>query len=241
MKTVINIILLILISQFAWAQSKKAVYLNNGSIINGRVEDDGDKVKVYTADGSVWVFDKSEVRSLGQALKPNYQKEKGFVSMTHFSLMMGKSSDNWGNYVYAAPSIRTFVGYQTNPRLAFGLSTGIDGYESMPLIPLMAGLRGDVFKASTTLYYGLDFGYSIPWYSRIDGNNWNSEIEYTGGLVLNPMIGLKRYGQRGGGFYMQCAWNLQKASSTEFWGGDSGSTKRTETYKRVQIGIGLFF
>ena len=240
MKIIINIILLLLISQFAWAQSKKAVYLNNGSIINGRVEDDGDKVKVYTADGSLWVFDKSEVRSLGQALKPNYQKEKGFVSMTHFSLMIGNSRNNWGNEVYTTPSIRTFIGYQKSPHLAFGLSTGIDGYSTMPLIPLMMGLRGDFFKSSTTLYYGLDFGHSVAW-TKEEGSGWGSGREYEGGLVINPMIGLKRYGQRGGGFYMQLAWSMQEASYKEFWWGDSGSTTRKETYKRMQIGIGLFF
>lgn len=224
--------------QLAWAQKKQAVYLKNGSIINGIVEVKEDQISVRTSDGSLWVFDREEVQTVNKALQAGYQKSEGFINMTHFSFMVGKSDRDWNQAAYISPSIRTYIGYHLKQYLAIGLSTGIDGYTDMTLIPVALGLRGDLTQAATTVYYGLDIGGAVPW---VKSEDWgNGAAEYKGGFMLSPMIGIKCYGHRGGGFYMQAAWNRQTASSsTPIWGG--GSSDREQTYKRVNIGVGLFF
>jgi hypothetical protein len=229
----------------SFGQSKQAVYLKNGSIIIGQVQSSPEKVTVISADGSVWMFDWDEVDRVDQPPKESRQHTKGWTNMTGLMFYTGTYTRSWDwgetTDVMLSPGLYSFTGYTFSRPLTLGLGFGVDGYSEMALVPVTVGWRGEILPSHVTLYYGLDVGYAFPW-SRERGDEFWWE-RHRGGVVVSPMIGLKRYGPRGDGFFLQAGWRTQSAHYEEWsngWAGPNYQTRRLR-YNRLQFGFGLFF
>lgn len=237
MKKILGLLLLLCIYSITAVQAQRQrIKLKNGSSIIGKVSSNQDKVTIKTLDGSEWVFTWAEVEEIGDPIR-RFREKAGYLNMTSFSLHMGSYRTRWDDKVVtAAPSITTFNGYQWKNSMAIGISLGVEGYPEMPVLPIALGFRGELFESTWTMLYGADVGYGFPW-SKDDGC-----IEYTGGMRFNPMIGVKRYGLRGGGFFLQAGWHVQKMSSQSLgcWTGGINQTRKWR-YQRLMMSIGIFF
>jgi hypothetical protein len=243
MRKCLYLCLLVLLSNLAWGQkAQQLVKLKNGSAIRAKkVEYQQDKVQIETADGSIWVFTAEEVERITPAKPLCQQPSKGYISVTKFSVLVGKYKyfgGWWGEEITQTrvyPSINTFNGYIFSPRLAVGIGIGLDGYNSMTLIPLTLGIKGDVLKGNYTPYYGFEIGHAFPWMRR------DANAVYSGGLVMSPVVGLKRYGKRGGAFFIEAGSKWQRYR--EKWHPQPWQPQRRieMTYRSLSMAIGLQF
>ncbi|MCE6990652.1 hypothetical protein [Dyadobacter sp. CY323] len=132
---------------------------------------------------------------------------------------------------------QTFNGIQVNKRLATGVTVGMDWYRAALLTPIAAGLRYDLTKNGGVKLYGtVDAGYGFAWFHD-DAEGFDT----SGGLMLNPGVGL-RFGKDGGpGFTLAFTYKRQEAEVDKppLW----GQTERSEhrVYNRLALRLGLSF
>lgn len=131
-------------------------------------------------------------------------------------------------------SLQTFNGYQFFPALTLGLTTAIDTYGQITLLPVALGIRGDITKTKVRPYYGLDAGYALDWL-----NNPNLAGNYKGGFLWSPTFGLKFNSQKTHAFLINLGYRNQRASFVI----QNGSTTTTQNnhYQRVLFRIGMSF
>lgn len=85
-------------------------------------------------------------------------------------------------------SLQTFNGVNFHrPKIAAGITLGIDSYQQMVLVPVALGIRYPANNTSKTQpYVAIDAGYSFDWLEYDTKGN-----QYGGGWMINPAIGLK--------------------------------------------------
>jgi len=171
-----------LIASSALAQRNNVVILKNGSEIRGRLlESEKDKVKVLKSDGSIMVFDKSEVAAV--------EKFGSKVSRSGYFCridggIIGGSSD-------ASPSLHVVNGYAVNNRWQFGVGLGIEALDWNAHIPIFADARFHILKKSrSTPFIYATSGYAMPM------SNWDqNKGGYTGGCGIGMSHSFQFYGQ----------------------------------------------
>jgi hypothetical protein len=126
MKNIIFSLLLFLISYVPLSaqKSKDALYLKNGSIIYGRLEEvSNDKYKMRTADGSIFIFSASEVDKFAQE-SPIYEgrKSEGFSFALEAGLLVGAQSTD-----YDAPfSFNFLLGLRSKTKNIISFGSGVE-------------------------------------------------------------------------------------------------------------------
>ena len=218
------------------------VYLKNGSIIRGELTDDktAGTVKISTIGQNVFVFKSEDVeRVTREYLKSDfkYPYTSGYQNITELGVSIGyraavPQSENTSRVVNL--SLQTFNGYQFFPLLAVGLTTSIDTYEQITLLPVGLGLRGDLAKTRVRPFYGIDAGYALDWL-----NNPNLTADHDGGFFWSPSLGLKFNSAKTRAFVLDLGYRSQKATAT------SQNQLQTITdrkhYKRMLFRIGMSF
>ena len=192
MKTLATL-LLVLLTIVATAQHKPAntVYLNNGSVIKGRIVDDkeGEWVKIETADKSIWVFKTSEVYKIeknGTDKTPSdvdYTFRKGKFIQLQMELMPSKRQSAEGT----VPSMMGVLGYQINNHFSAGLGTGIEAFH-ISMMPVYGDFRYYFLNDKFTPFINLKAGYAFPLENQFD-NNRNVKLISKGGLMGGLEIG----------------------------------------------------
>lgn len=134
-------------------------------------------------------------------------------------------------------TIQTFNGFQLNPRLAAGITVGMDWYKAALVNPIAVGVRYDLTKGKSARLFGtLDAGYGFTWFHQD-----NDGYETRGGLMLNPGIGM-RYGKIGGtNFTMVFSYKRQVADIDEPLLWNQVERHENRVYNRLAIRIGMSF
>ena len=159
-KTLITLLAFILFATVLFAQNKMedVIYLKNGSVIRGAIQQlpsvqKGDSwvlppaVRIELAGGSVFVFQQAEIDSMKKenALKNKireinrtyFRRDRGFRNITEMGFIYGAPSKNTNNigiyYNQNSPedfglSLHTVNGYQVWPYLFAGFGMGIDRF-----------------------------------------------------------------------------------------------------------------
>lgn len=134
-------------------------------------------------------------------------------------------------------TVQMYQGIQLNPSLSAGAIVGIDWYKSAVINPLALGVRYDVIKGSTArLYASADAGVGFTWF-----NNNPSGYKTTGGLLLNPGIGVKFGKADGTVATIGLSWRRQEAGVNKptFIQDTERSEKRV--YNRIALRVGMAF
>ena len=219
------------------------VYLKNGSIIRGQFPDQDTTaatVRIETMGRNLFVFKKEEVaRVAREYAHPEfvYPYTQGYLNMTELGLSVGNRSVT-GQFSDTNRSVdvtlQTFNGYQFHPALALGLTTAVDTYGKITLLPVGLGIRGDITKTKVRPYYGLDAGYALDWL-----NNPRLPGDYNGGRFWSPTFGLKFNSRRTHAFILNIGYRNQKVSIVS----RNGSTTTTQSnhYQRVLFRLGMSF
>ena len=194
----------------SWAYS--TVYLKNGSIIKGDILEytPEQNISLRTADGSVWVFNASEITRIqnnDSAGNTNNTVQatsrfaaptgyRGFVDVMLLNL-------SWQNGL--SFNITTSHGYQFNHYAYLGGGIGIDlsytaGNEC--IIPIFAEFRGNVGQNQLQFTYGARLGAAF-------GNGYYQQYNE----ITGEYIG---YYQSGAGIYTCASIGLRIAYSPNF-------------------------
>jgi len=218
------------------------VYLKNGSIIRGELVEDKTAgiVKISTIGQNVFVFKTEEVDRVARELLKSdfkYPYTSGYQNITELGLSIGYRAaisqfENTSRVVNL--SLQSFNGYQFFPLLAVGLTTGIDTYEQVTLLPVGLGLRGDLAKTRVRPFYGLDAGYALDWL-----NNPNLAADHDGGFFWSPSLGLKFNSAKTRAFVLNLGYRSQKATATTQV--PSVTSTDRKHYKRMLFRIGMSF
>lgn len=156
-------------------------------------------------------------------------KTKGFYQILQFGLLPGFSDETEDQLLWGLTG-RYSAGYRFHPLLAVGAGMGLDYYDQF-MIPAFVEARGYLLKKAVSPYYSLSGGYSFPFQFR---QGW---IEKTGGLMVNPSIGL-RIATEKSVFHIDIGYQLQKVTlKSNNW---QITTDRI-TYRRWGLRIGWEF
>lgn len=218
------------------------VYLKNGSIIRGTLipETAPETVKVETIGRNVFVFAKSEVSQVTSESTENdfkYPFTRGYLNISEVGISVGNPPQNGFNQNAQREvdfTLQTFNGYQFNPAFAVGLTTSIDTYSEITLLPVALGIRGDILKTKTRPFYGLDAGYALDWLS-----NSNLFENHDGGFMWSPSLGFKFSSKKSSSFVLSFGYKSQRATATSDNGFMRSATKNK--FNRAFLRFGLSF
>jgi hypothetical protein len=194
------------------AQGKKedVIYLNNGGVLRGtRLSDSLSMIRIRTADGSIWVYPLTDVKSVQKEASYNSYayKPKGFGHFTELGpLVAGKTTID--GVTTAAFSFQTVNGYKFQPYLFSGLGVGVDLYATQTVIPVFGSIRGDLYKQGSVIpFYFVDAGYGF----NITQNS-STGTDFKGGLLYAGGIGIKIPFNRSAGFLLSFGYRYQQTS-----------------------------
>lgn len=180
------------------ATAQDIVYLNNGSIIKGRLTEItlDQKVIVQTQDGNQYAFTNDEIDRV--------TKDKDFVVETKFSAPKGhRGFAEFSPLAISAQNALSFNlstthGYQFNHNVFLGGGVGINiGYsaDSHISIPVFAEFRGNVGRRQVQFTYGARLGteYGSGYRPRYDEVNdvLYSELVSGFGVYSGVRVGMR--------------------------------------------------
>ncbi|WP_020532704.1 hypothetical protein [Flexithrix dorotheae] len=243
-------IIFLLISIYGFSQKGESdiVKLKNGSEIKGKIIlEDTEKIEIQTYDKSIWVFTHDEIES--KTIIPVKTKNKSiaangprFVNLSSIGLLIGRSfGSNFNSFsspTEASLSLHTFNGIQVTRGFGIGAGFGIDGYQTMVMMPLTLQVTGDIAPTKITPFYVAALGHGMVWLKN-DG-----ETVYKGGTTYEIGGGLKVYtGASHHAFTFYLGYKSQKMSTNySGWGwGNSGNVTDSYTMNRTNFRIGFAF
>jgi hypothetical protein len=216
------------------------VYLKNGSILRGELQEGSTEeiIKIEITGRNLFVFRKDEVARVSRELIPSaykYTFMPGYQNITELGVALGSpSASTFSGRRQVDFSLHTFNGYAFKPGFALGLSTGIDTYSNLTLLPFGTGIRGDLSKTKVRPFYGFDAGYAFDW---INTAEWNGEL--TGGSYWSPAMGLKFSGKEQHAFVMNFGYKNQRTTTRR----DTNNTRIEDkrVYHRIFFRLGMSF
>lgn len=223
------------VSAVCIAQSKKTedvLYLKTESIIRGTIlSKDDQRIKIQTADGTVWVFQVADIARIAQENKWQGAPPpiKHFSHFTELGpLIAGKTTID--GVTTAAFSFQTINGYTFSKLIFTGVGIGADLYATQTIIPLFVSIRGDFSKNTGVIpFYFADAGYGLNITQDSPGNT-----NFKGGLLYAAGLGVKIPFNRTSGFLISFGYRYQ-ASSYKLNG-----VKKDVEYNRLAIRAGFF-
>ncbi len=168
----------------------------------------------------------------------NYTELGGLFGRVAYPTFAGSPTEQVENKV--SLTIQSFNGVQLQPRLAVGGVVGIDWYANALLLPVGAGLRYDLTRATlrnVNVYVAADVGYGLTWLNKASTGN---ELA-NGGLMLNPGLGL-RFGKPGhGAFVLSLSYKRQVVDASKPLGGNDIRRDEHRVYNRLAVRLGCSF
>lgn len=157
------------------------------------------------------------------------QRKGGYVLNTGLDVLPGQSSASFRFWVVN--------GFQFNRKVSAGLGLGFNYYnDPLSLLPLFIDFKYLIPADKVSPFFFLKSGYNISLHTDTDVNV-NS---HTGGLMLNPGLGLQLETAGKLAWHITAGFNLDRA--TYFLPGDSFSSIENDlSYERLSLGVGLSF
>ena len=234
---------LFVFTQPAFSQKNRNIYkeatveLHNGSIIKGELLEMNDEiVKVSIIGGSIFVYPRSEVKSVEIAETKTYSvvntfkyKREGMYYGLHINLNANAND--------AGAGLTGMIGYQYNNYLAGGIGASfnqISVNNGIQTMPLFLEIRGHASKGPVTPFYSIagGYGWAFP-------NSQFDVIEAKGGLMLHPTLGMRFDRYSGSAFLIDFGYHFQNVEiTTQGWGGINIDDIQ---YRRFMVRLGWIF
>lgn len=214
-------------------ETEDVVYLKNGGILRGEIVElnHNEYLKIESAGRNVFVIMMDEVEKISTEAIPSQRnyKESGYMNRTGFDLMRANSNSTARFYMVN--------GYQFTPRFSAGIGFGITPYnDPLTLVPVFIDLNLRFLKANASPYIFLKTGYNFSVHHDDD-----VQIDdHSGGLLLNPGVGLQFNLSGGLGWYINAGYNIDNSYyEFEIWGPQTVENKHS--FRRVNFGMGFAF
>lgn len=171
-------LLLVGASVYAQKSGNEVVYLKNGSVIRGTVLEvvQGKQVKILTADGSIFVYNSSEVERivkdapLNRKASSGYTEKRGYIG---FSAGMAYSG-----------GMRSIGGYISPIDFGFLLT---------PNVGIAAKIGARAYDLEDQTFYGQRYDEDISLASMMVGGLLSLPTSKYDRFELKPLIGFARY------------------------------------------------
>jgi len=231
------IILMQIIFLFAFFQNtfaqKKVIYLNNGSVIRGKIIDSTEtKIRIQTKTEDIWAFEKSEIQKIEFLKKQNYNYA-GFQNFSSLGFLIGQ---NYYNPVLSL-SLTTINGFYLNKENYLGLGVGIEYFE-YTIYPIFVDFKYFMTNKKISPFIDLQAGYSFA------TNYYNFGYqERNGGLNLNGEFGFRNNISSNFAMTYSFGYHFQKLTYNNMyyeWGGNYTS-EIIRYYNRCFFKIGFVF
>jgi len=228
--------LLLTLACFLPASAQKncdAVYVNNGSIIRGRITEQNDTlVRILTACGSEFAFRKNEILRIAVekciTAKARISR-KGYMNFTSMGVLIGSTEND-----KSAPfSVLMEHNYRFNKNFALG---GVIGFEQLneSVMPLGANLKLFLPAGNTDLYFGSTAGYSFSL-----GKPEDIAVEKAnGGFMFSTEIGIIIPVSVGSAISIAIGYRYNELHyDLNNW--YMGDYKQNNTYNRLMLRFGI--
>jgi hypothetical protein len=231
-----TLILLLALACFVPASSQKtcdAVYVNNGSIIRGRITGQNDTlVRIMTCCGSEFAFRRSEILRISVEKCVTAKaaiSRKGYMNFTSMGVLIGSTEND-----KSAPlSVLMDHNYRFNKTIALG---GVIGFEQLneSVLPLGANLKLFIPAGKTDIYFGTTAGHSFSLGKPED----ISIKKAKGGFMFSTEIGIIIPVSTGSAisFAIGYRYNELHYDLNNWYMGDY---KQNNTYNRLMLRIGI--
>jgi len=242
-KKITLFIIFLCLSTLVWGQIgvPKTLHLKDGSFLLGSLVGKSNEVYIWQlTDGTQITLPKDQVRFIKEQ-KENFmhikngkiKKSKGFYGLIMAGSLFEKKLNEWSQEDHSL-SVNLTVGYQLNSKISLGLGTGFDAYGT-PIIPLFLDLRGDLLNTAVTPYYKLSLGYGFD--HPTTEQKSNDDIEYNGGVLLHPSVGLKFYTRGNLAWLLDFGYRFQRYDRAFSW----EANPQRWTLQRTTFRIGIEF
>ena len=216
--------------------------INGGVIRGKIVENTEQSVKIEILGGSLLVYAREEILTIkrekikrNKARKPSIMKNKDEVVYEpgpldengepdhgyqyknegkYFNIMLGMmpGSGQFGDFAFGG-SAQFSAGYHFNRFLGVGLGVGSDSYiddDVRNLFPIFAEVKGFLLDNPVSPYYNIGIGYSLATVTR--GSDFINMTDASGGIFINPRIGVRFPSKVKTSFVMDVGYIYQKAT-----------------------------
>jgi len=258
------ILAFIFISNISFAQrgQQDAIFLKDGSIINGKIIEikANESITIINNCGDTWVIkqenidrvEKKEITTKYQKIKdttlvPKSFKYAGFYSGIQLSLLKGTMEDT------PLPELGLLFtsGYQFRWGLNAGVGIGFDLMDE-PYMPLVLDLKYVFRDTRVSPYFYINGGYTIAlqdpddngyvYYDHISSfyPYYERDITAHGGYVINPGVGFKVNINGKNAFLFNLGYKYMEVQQTyKDW--NNQEIDRTLKYNRLVLGISFQF
>ena len=128
------------------------VKLKNGSEIRGFItENTNEMVKIKTKDGSIWVFQQSEVLGI-EGFQPK-GAQKGYFGSLSGGILGGSD---------VSVNLLMVNGYRINEHWSTGFGFGVESFYYRKYLPLFFEGKYNLLKNGSTPFVSLGLGYDFP-------------------------------------------------------------------------------
>lgn len=178
-------------------------------------------------------------------------REHGFFHHSSFSFLFGTREDDdtyyfdeFGNYTYSnAPStgftVQHITGYQFSRLVGAGLGVSYDSYNvetAESILSVFGHYRGYLTRRIFAPFVGISAGYGFVLQNKLTGI-----IEGSGGVMLNPELGLRLGAYDKANLTVALGYRFQSADYTREVPWVNVVEYRDITYRRFMLNVGLLF
>lgn len=237
------ILTMILTITHLYAQDIDHVYLKNGSVIRGNIQEiePADHVKIQDLCGNLWYYRIVDVEKItSEPFETGLRGGKealgfhpGFANITSLGFLAGSS-----NNAQVAPfSLLMVNGWRNSLGLFTGFGIGIE-FLSTNYMPLFLDLRYDIFGSDVVPYVMAKGGYSLPLSS--DRTEYDIDYTYEGGPLVGFGVGVKIKSRTHFAWDIGLMYRYQRTSYTEIYSWNEQEYTYTDVYNRVEIRLGFY-
>ncbi|NGP75853.1 hypothetical protein G3570_04360 [Balneolaceae bacterium YR4-1] len=157
------------------------------------------------------------------------RRKGGYVLITGLDMLPGQST--------ASPRLWVVNGFQFNRKVSAGLGVGFTYYDDpLSLLPLFIDFKYQFQADDIRPFFFLKSGYNISLLTDKE----DTVNSHSGGLMLNPGLGLQFETSGKLAWHVSVAFNLDRA--TYFEPADAfSSIENNLSYERFSLGVGLSF
>jgi hypothetical protein len=146
-------------------------------------------------------------------------QDKKYFGQAEIGFLAGRSQEQWdGSHEKRIDvSFMTFHGLQVTKNHVLGISTGLDQYDEISIIPIALGWRGFLGKDNKPkIFGGLDLGGGSTLLEKSVSDDW-SKSWYEGGLMVSPSLGFS-FPARKGKTALSFSFAYKRQAFSQFWG-----------------------
>lgn len=218
-------------------KTKDAIYLKNGSIIYGQLQDISNNIyRIQTSDGSVFVYESSEVEKYMNDIPAEKSGNKtGFGIGLEAGLLIGSQ-----NSEYVSPFSFTLLGtYKINNIHSFAAGTGVE-YLGVSYTPVFLEYKAHIRSSGPSPFVFARMGSLIHLGNNEESaSSYYSDRDYKGGIMTGIGTGIS-WPKDNHEMLLSFAFRYSRTSYTydDYY---SHSTTYESNWRRLELKFGFRF